>query len=103
MGSIPIGLTRDCKEIEGGKLSKSARFQHWGQRAEIAKPTRRATASRRKKGPPRRRGGATVRRALWTPAKLRIVTDTYALSIAGGTTVGALFGDETFPAVETAF
>jgi hypothetical protein len=35
--------------------------------------------------------------------KLQILTDTYALSIAGGTAIGGFFGDEVFPVVETAF
>ena len=29
-----------------------------------------------------------------------ILTDTYALSIIGGTAIGGLFGDEIFPATE---
>jgi uncharacterized membrane protein YeaQ/YmgE (transglycosylase-associated protein family) len=45
--------------------------------------------------------GAAVRPALWSPMKLRI-PDTYALSIVGGTSVGAVFGDKAFPVVEVA-
>ena len=30
------------------------------------------------------------------------IQNSYALSVAGGTTIGALFGDEVFPVIEVA-